>query len=63
MKPYGLQSLKDSDLCDCRRTPIRKGMCTCKAKKRKEKLSKADKKAYKSMKGGVRKAWKQNLSY
>ena len=60
MLPYGISdNIKSSETCDCRRTPIRKGLCTCKTKKRKSKLSKSDKQAYKSFKTSVRQKSKQ----
>lgn len=63
MKPFGVSdNHKSSEICDCNRTPIRKGICTCKCKKRKSKLSNADKRAYKSFKTSVRQSAKRLIT-
>ena len=62
MIPYGVYgSQSRSEVCDDRKTPLRKGICTCGCKTRKQKLSNADRKAYKIMKGGTRQRLKASL--
>lgn len=57
MKPYGF-TLKSGGVCDCRNTPLRKGLCTCKNKRRKD-LTAADRKAAKQWKSSARWAAKR----